>query len=54
MYGFMITNLHICAVNHELDFHNIVVTLEPIQQRVQTRDLDNNLCSWILTRTRHK
>jgi len=36
----MITNLHTCAVNHELDLHNIVVTLEPTQQRAYTRDLD--------------
>ena len=30
----MITYLNTCAVNHELDLHNIVVTLEPTQQVV--------------------
>jgi len=49
----MITNLHTCAFNHELDLHNIVVILEPTQQRVYTRDFDITLCSGILARTRH-
>jgi hypothetical protein len=49
----MIINLHTCAVNYELDLHNIAVTLEPTRQRVYTRDLDITLCSGILARTRH-
>jgi hypothetical protein len=49
----MITNLHTCAVDNELDVHNIVVILEPTQQRVYTRELDIILCSGILARTRH-
>jgi hypothetical protein len=43
----MKTNLHTCAVNHELDLHNILVPLEPTQQRLRTRDLDITLCSGI-------
>ena len=50
----MITNLHNCAVNFEVDLHNIVVTLDPTQQRVYTRDLDITLCCGILARTKHK
>jgi hypothetical protein len=49
----MITDLHTCTVNHELDLHNIVMTLEPTQQRVYTREHDITLCSGILARTRH-
>jgi len=49
----MITNLHICAVKHEVDLLYIVVTLEPTQQRVYTHDLDITLCCGILARTRH-
>jgi hypothetical protein len=49
----MITNLHTCAVNYKLDLHNILVSLEPIQEHVYTRDLDITLCSRILARTRH-
>jgi hypothetical protein len=45
--------MHTCAVNHELDLHNIVVTLKPTQQRVFTRELDFTLYSGIVARTRH-